>query len=127
MAENIKIYRSTNPRLGFQLNEAYISNILVDEEGLRKLVGFINQQFLACSNRQAQCLIEGCVDLDHRVTSLLAVGIVLPLTLAIFLNDYSFLFPQYLLVFLGTAFYLYRQLSLSSAKKEQYHLAEEEL
>lgn len=58
---------------------------------------------------------------------MLAVGIVLPLALAVFLNDYSFLLPQYLLVFLGTAFYLYRQLSLSSAKKEQYYLAEDEL
>ncbi len=118
MAENIKIYRSSNPRLGFQLNEASISNILVDEEGLRKLVGFINQQFLACSNRQAQCLIQGCVDLDHRVTSLFAAAIALPLALAIFLNDYSFLFLQYLLVFMETAFYLYRQLSLSSTRKE---------
>jgi hypothetical protein len=120
MAENIKIYRSSNPRLGFQFNEASVSNMLVDEEGLRRLVGFINHQFLACSNRQAQCLLDGCIDPHHRFASLLALAIVLPLATAILLDHYSLLLPQYLLVFLGTAVYLHRQLSLSSAMKQQY-------
>ncbi len=117
MAENIKIYRSSNPRLGFTYNEASISNMLVDEEGLRRLITFINHQFLTCSNTQTQCLIDGTIDPHHRFTSLLALAIVLPLATAILLDDYSLLLPQYLLVFLGTAFYLYRQMGVSSAMK----------
>ena len=88
MAENIKIYRNSNPRLGFLLNEASIANVYVDDASLRNLVSFINQQFLICSNQQAQCLLEGCIDMDNQFITIFCIGIVLPLAKSILLNDF---------------------------------------
>ena len=127
MAENIKIYRSSNPKLGFLLNEASIANVYVDEGGLRRLISFINQQFLICSNQQSQCLLEGCIDLDNQFISIFCVAILLPIATAICLNDFAYLFAEYLFVFTATALYLGKRLSRSREMKEKYGQAEEQL
>lgn len=111
MAENIKIYRNSNPRLGFLLNETAIANVYVDEPSLRKLVSFINQQFLICSNQQAQCLLDGCVDLHNHFITVFCMGIVLPLAKAVLLHDFEYLFVEYLVVFLLAALYLFKKFS----------------
>jgi hypothetical protein len=127
MAENIKIYRNSNPRLGFLLNEASIANVYVDEGGLRRLISFINQQFLICSNQQSQCLLEGCIDLDNQFISVFCIAIVLPLAKAVALDHFGYLFAEYLLVFALTALYLARRFSRSAQMKQKYWQAEEEL
>lgn len=57
MAENIKIYRNSNPKLGFLFNECAVNNVYVDEGSLRNLVEYINKQFLICSNKQSKYLL----------------------------------------------------------------------
>lgn len=57
MAENIKIYRNSNPKLGFLFNECAVNNVYVDEGSLRNLVEYINRQFLICSNKQSKYLL----------------------------------------------------------------------
>jgi hypothetical protein len=111
MAENIKIYRNSNPRLGFLLTEASLANLYVDEEGLRKLVNFINQQFLICSNQQTQCLIDGCIDPDNQFVTIFCIAIVLPIAKAILFNDFYYLFIEYLLVFAASGGYLGKKIS----------------
>jgi hypothetical protein len=92
MAENIKIYRNSNPRLGFLLNETTIANVYVDDASLRKLVGFINQQFLICSNLQSQCLLDGCIDLDNQFITVFCIAIVVPFAKSILCDNFEYLF-----------------------------------
>ena len=124
MAENIKINRSSNPRLGFLLNEASMANVYVDEAGLRKLVNFINQQFLICSNQQSQCLIDGCIDLDNQFLTIFCIAMVLPIAKAILFNDFYYLFIEYLMVFAVAGGYLGRKIVKSAEMKEKYKQAE---
>lgn len=69
-----------------------IANVYVDETSLHKLVTYINQQFLICSNQQSECLLEGCIDMDNQFITFFCIAIVLPLAKAICLNDFTLLF-----------------------------------
>ena len=124
MAENIKIYRNSNPRLGFLLNEASMANVYVDEAGLRKLVNFINQQFLICSNQQSQCLIDGCIDLDNQFITIFSIAIVLPIAKAVLFNHFYYLFIEYLIVFAVAGGYFGKKIVKSADMKQKYKQAE---
>jgi hypothetical protein len=104
-----------------------VSNLYVDEQSLRKLVEYINKQFLVCSNKQSSFLLEGCIDLDNKFITIFCIMIILPIAKSVAFNQYEYMFIEYLLVFLAAFLYLMRQFARGSEMKGKYMEAEEEL
>lgn len=96
----------------------------MDEHSLRRLVDHINKQFLLCSNKQSQYLLEGCIDLDNTYITIFCILIILPIAHSVLFNDYQHIFTEYLLIFSLSAAYMFRQFWKGDQMKRKYFEAE---
>ena len=89
------------------------------------LIRSINKEFLICSNQQTQCLLQGAVDQDGKFITAFGLLIGIPLLKDIYLNNYAFLFIEYLVILTISVGYIINEFNKSNRMKEQYIQAEE--
>jgi hypothetical protein len=63
----------------------------VEDEEVVALVRRVNQEFLRCANRQAQCLLEASVDSHNTLTTLLIISLAFPMLKAVLLEHFDWL------------------------------------